>query len=135
MSLVLWFAICFGASMILGHSKITRPIREYLPEIVTDALGCVQCTGFWIGLILSAQLYSPTIGLLSPLSLPGWMANVLDAIAASGVNLLLYGVIAAMNGFHMLMAQSVSTLQNLKPAESKPEEPCCEDEKDEPPTV
>lgn len=127
MTLVLWFAICFGASMIIGHSKITQSIREYLPETVQEALECAQCTGFWIGLVLSFQLYSPTLGVFSQSSLPGWVASVLDAIAASGVNILLYTILAAMNGLHVLVGTSVSVAQSLKPAESKLEKPCCED--------
>lgn len=50
---------CFGLAWIVGHSRITRPIRLALYEVggfwirlFVDLLECPGCFGFWSGLVI-----------------------------------------------------------------------------------
>lgn len=87
MSLFLYFAAAFGLAFIVGHSYITRPVREVLvlraPTLVI-LLECPACFGTWVGTF---------VGLIAP-GLFGFdgvwdqrlLAGVTAGCATAGVN-------------------------------------------------
>lgn len=99
--LVAWCLIAFGVTYVVGHSQITRGMREWLyapkvdergvpvevnrwARLVVDLMECPACFGFhvgWIGYLLGFRILATDLGVIA------------DAIAfgflTSGSNLLL----------------------------------------------
>jgi len=63
MNLAVWSLVAFGITTIISISKIFKPVREWVSErnqFISDMIACSMCLGFWVGILLSLTLYSPT---------------------------------------------------------------------------
>ena len=69
---LLYFLLaCWGVTAIVTMSTVFSPVRRFVAARVWHKLGelisCPQCTGFWVGLGLSAVFPAPDIILWRPL--------------------------------------------------------------------
>jgi hypothetical protein len=79
---LMWALAVHGITQIVVVSRIARPVREASPPPLRALLSCAMCSGFWVGVALSAAGLSP----LRPLvAWPGALRAVVDGAASSGV--------------------------------------------------
>ena len=63
MNILLWILVSFGITTIISVSKLFEPIRNFVTKKsppLGGFLGCSMCMGFWAGILLSSQYFSPT---------------------------------------------------------------------------
>ena len=56
LNILIFILACYGVTMLVVQSKITKPIRDFFIgkiELLHDLLSCMMCTGFWVGFIAS----------------------------------------------------------------------------------
>lgn len=55
--LIVYVVAAFGLAYIVGHSKISLPVREWIARTklawFLELIECPACLGFWIGLVAS----------------------------------------------------------------------------------
>lgn len=81
---LIWCIVLIGFSYILSISKIFKPVRSWLSDNWVwgyNLMKCPMCNAFWIGLVLSFFMFSPT---------NIWL---LDGLFASGVMLLVHSLL------------------------------------------
>ncbi len=90
MNLLLFILVAYGITNIMVYSSIFYNMRLVIinnSKFFGDLIQCMMCTSFWVGVILSAFVFSPSIifGFTThPLSL------FIDACLASGSVWLLH---------------------------------------------
>lgn len=96
MNLLLFIIIGYGITNILVFGSIFFNIRLIIinnSKFFGDLIQCMMCTSFWVGMFLSAFIFSPTThyGFIdNPLSL------FLDACLASGAVWILHNLEEAL---------------------------------------
>jgi hypothetical protein len=87
--LVIYVFVMFGLAYIVGHSVISRPLREWLAKWHTAGwlltlIECPACFGFWEGVVAALLILTP--GLIGDV----FFMNVIAwALFTSGSNFLL----------------------------------------------
>jgi hypothetical protein len=67
MNILLWLLVSFGMATIISISKIFEPVRNLVTKgssYIGGFLACTMCMGFWTGIFLSANYFSPTGNML-----------------------------------------------------------------------
>ena len=90
--LLVYTTTLFGLAWVVGHAKVSLPLRLWLADrgkfavILVELIECPGCFGFWAGGI-AGTLLAPHIGH------PGWQGRLLVSVVASfytaGANVLL----------------------------------------------
>ncbi len=96
-SLLLYLIGCYGITMIIVQSKITKPIRSLVNVIkhLSYFINCMHCVGFWVGVLTSILFeYSVTNTLIftnrTPAKIDEFLYIVFDASIISCVIWFLY---------------------------------------------
>lgn len=90
--LLTWILVAYGITNIVVTSKIFKPFREWvIPRSIFfgGMLQCMMCFSFWVGLLLSETLWSPT-NLMQIQSSFRFTSLLYDGFLASGSTWLIY---------------------------------------------
>lgn len=95
-ALVLYLLAAFGFAFVVGHSKISLPLREALANNargfrlwLVALLECPGCLGWWTGAAVGWFWAGAVMSVAAPISLAQIGCSVLLAFATAASNLLL----------------------------------------------
>lgn len=85
----------YGLSNILVNSSLFFPLREKLKPIkfIYELINCMMCTGFWVGVLISIFILSPSneLFLLSDINILNSILNTMvDGLFFSGTTWIIH---------------------------------------------
>jgi hypothetical protein len=98
---LVWSLAVFGATNIIVSSSIFQPFRKFLlynkqetPRkflLPGKLVTCVMCMGFWVGLLFSMTVWSPSSNhVLAATNYSDWFRMLYDGCLGSCVSWLLF---------------------------------------------
>ena len=100
MELLLIILLSYGISNMIVHGSIFEKLREKAdiinPNFLGELLGCMMCTPFWVGFILSLTLQLIGYSQFSPFSSYGidniYLSVFFDSCLLSGTTWLIHTI-------------------------------------------
>jgi hypothetical protein len=98
---LVWSLAVFGATNIIVSSSILQPVRMFLMfsrdgrprrfSLLGKLVTCIMCMGFWVGLLFSMAVWSPSSNhVLAAVNYSDWFRMLYDGCLGSCVSWLLY---------------------------------------------